>query len=378
MKIAIIGANEFQSKLILECKKQNFETHVFAWDNGAIGKNYCDYFYNISITEKELILEHCKKIGIDAVLSIGSDLAIITVNYIAENLNLIGNSINSTLLSTNKYEMRKKLNSVGIPSPKFIKTSNKDISITNLSFPVIVKPTDRSGSRGVTKVYENSSKLSDAIAHSLNESFIKEVIIEEYISGKEYSFEFISQNGFHNFLAITEKFTTGAPNFIERAHFQQPTIDNTILNSAIALCKKALNALNIVNGASHIELKVNNNSIIIIEVGARMGGDFIGSDLVKLSTGYDLTKAVLDISLGKEIFVNKTKQNYSFVYFFFNKNDVLKYKKHYQTFQKFIIEENIDTKYSYSKVSDSSNRHGYVIFQFNSLNDFQLIKEILL
>lgn len=378
MKVAIIGANEFQTKLILECKNQNLETHVFAWDKGAIGKNYCDYFYNISITEKERIFEHCKKIGIDAVLSIGSDLAIITVNYIAENLNLIGNSMSSTLLSTNKYEMRKKLYSSGIPSPKFIRTSDKNISINNLSFPIIIKPTDRSGSRGVVKVDKNTSALANIITNSLNESFINEVIIEEYISGKEYSFEFISQDGVHNFLAVTEKFTTGAPHFIEQAHFQQPVIDNIIFNNAINLCKRALDSLDIRNGASHIELKINNSSIIIIEVGARMGGDFIGSDLVKLSTGYDFTKAVIDVALGRKISVHKSKQNYSFVYFIFNTTDMHKFKKHYNILKYFIFEENIIVKDSYSKVSDSSNRHGYAIFKFNSLKDYKTIKSILL
>ena len=64
-KIAIIGANEFQNKLVLKAKELGIETHVFAWEDGAVAKENSDFFYPISITEKEKILEICKKIKID-------------------------------------------------------------------------------------------------------------------------------------------------------------------------------------------------------------------------------------------------------------------------------------------------------------------------
>lgn len=379
MKIAIIGANEFQNKLILKCKEKNIETHVFAWEDGAVGKEYCDYFYPVSIVEKEKILDKCKEIGIDGILSIGSDLAMLTVNYVAEELNLIGNTIESTILSTDKFEMRKAFLNNNVSCPKFmiVKENIKDLKNKEIDFPCIVKPTDRSGSRGVTKV-EKYEELEIAIKKAINESFNKKVILEQYIGGKEYSMEFISDNGNHTFLAITEKFTTGSPNFIEKAHLQPARINNETLERAIEVAKKGLDALMVKNGASHIEIKIENNNIFIIEIGARMGGDFIGSDLVKLSTGIDFTELVLYKCLDKEIKANKLYNKHSFVYFIFDEEDILKVKNNYNILKPYIVEENIEKKDKYNKVTDSSNRHGYILFQFDKYDEFKEVEKILL
>ena len=85
-KIVIIGANDFQKPLILKAKEMGYETHVFAWREGATGAEDADYFYEISIVEKDEILKICQKIQPDAVATIGSDLANITVQYLAEKL----------------------------------------------------------------------------------------------------------------------------------------------------------------------------------------------------------------------------------------------------------------------------------------------------
>lgn len=378
MKIAIIGANEFQTKLILKCKENNIETHVFAWEEGAIGKKYSDFFYPISIVEKEKILSKCKDIGIDGIISIGSDLAVITVNYIAEQLNLIGNSMESTVLSTNKYEMRKALRNYNVECPKFISINEGEVDTVdiNLSLPMIVKPTDRSGSRGVTKV-ETYDDLEQAIDNAFNESFSKKIIIEEYIGGKEYSMEFISDNGSHKFLTITEKFTTGAPNFIERAHIQPGRINEEILKQAIETAKLGLDALKIENGASHVEIKIEDSKVFIIEIGARMGGDFIGSDLVKLSTGIDFTQAVINKALAKKIEITQLYNKYSLVYFIFNEKDYIKIKENYDLLSRYIIEDKINNEIEFKAVTDSSNRNGYLIFQFDTYKEFKRIEEVL-
>ncbi len=147
-KLVIIGANDFQNQLILKAKSLGYETHVFAWEDGSIGEKTADYFYPISIKEKEEILKECKKIKPDGVCSIASDLAIITVNYVASKLGLPCNSIESNLQCTNKYVMRQKLRDAGIKTPKFLKVGEKDkkIDVSEMHFPLIVKPTDRSGS----------------------------------------------------------------------------------------------------------------------------------------------------------------------------------------------------------------------------------------
>ena len=241
MKIAVIGANEFQNKLIIKAKEMGIETHVFAWEEGAIGKENSDFFYPISIIEKEKILEICKKIKIDGVCSIASDLAMHTVNFIANKLNLSGNSLECTELTTNKYKMRERLSKFNLPCPKYILVKDvENIDIKELIFPLIVKPTDRSGSRGIYKV-NNNVELKSAIKLALEESFSQEILIEEYILGDEYSVESISEKGIHKVLQITKKYTTGAPNFIEKGHIEPTEIDNDLYKKIEQLNNKINN-----------------------------------------------------------------------------------------------------------------------------------------
>ena len=113
-KLVIIGANDFQNQLILKAKSLGYETHVFAWEEGAVGKSTADYFYPISIVEKEEILDKCKQIKPDGVCSIASDLASITVNYVAENLGLPCNKMKYSAIQTNKYKMREAFMAAGM------------------------------------------------------------------------------------------------------------------------------------------------------------------------------------------------------------------------------------------------------------------------
>ena len=162
--------------------------------------------------------------------------------------------------------------------------------LSGFSFPIIVKPTDRSGSRNIMKL-ESLEGVLEAVNAACESSFEKKAIVEEFLVGKEYSMETISYNGKHTYLATTKKFTTGAPNFIETGHIQPCDLSDEIIEKAKEIVFSALDALHIENSAGHSEFKVDENgNIRIIEIGARMGGDCIGSDLVYLSTGNDFVK----------------------------------------------------------------------------------------
>ena len=92
-KLAIIGASYLQEPLIQKAKSMGIETHVFAWAANDVGEKSADYFYPISIIEKEQITQKCREIGIDGICTIASDLAVITVNYVANQLHLNANSM---------------------------------------------------------------------------------------------------------------------------------------------------------------------------------------------------------------------------------------------------------------------------------------------
>lgn len=300
-RLAIVGASHFQNPLIEKAKEMGCETHVFAWECGDVGEKTADFFYPISIIDKNAILEECRRIGIDGICSIGSDLANIAVGFVASELNLVCNSVDAIYRSTNKHAMRETFAVAGDPSPwSVLAREGERCDISDARFPIIVKPVDRSGSRGITKL-TSSTGLQEALQEAYENGFRKEAVVEQYVTGEEFSVEFASWKGCHTFLALTKKYTTGAPHFIETGHLEPAQIDDALCVRISETIKHALNSLGIEYGASHAEVMVDETgSVWIVEIGSRMGGDCIGSDLVRLSTGIDYVGAVVDIALGEQ------------------------------------------------------------------------------
>ncbi|WP_462415176.1 ATP-grasp domain-containing protein [Cloacibacillus evryensis] len=361
-KIAIIGANNAINNLILKAKEKGYETHVFAWKCGDVGEQTSDYFYPISVAEKEAILNVCKHIGVSGVASVTSDFAVNTVNYVARNLGLTCNSEKTDIYARNKYIMRCAFRDAGLYVPWFRKIEKTDAisSIKDITYPLIVKPIDRWSSKGVTQV-NSSDGLKSAVELAKNESLNEEAIIEGLIDGPEYSCECICYHGEYHALAMTQKHTTGFPHYIETGHSQpsdipdneRPMIEKTIF--------KALKALDIKNGAAHVEFKnLMNGNIGIIEIGARMGGDCIGTDLVQLTTGYDYLGMVIDVACGKEPDMQKG-QHYSSarVTFILDTEDYETYLKNKANGH--ILYESEITGDTSGLVTDSATRHGYYI-----------------
>ena len=368
-KLVVIGANDFQNPLILKAREMGFETHVFAWKDGSAGEKTADFFYPISIVERDAILKECRRIRPAAITSIGSDLAMLTVNEVAGSLGLPCNSMECTRISTNKYAMREAFSAAGVPVPKFRRidgeTEAKEVS--ELKLPVIVKPTDRSGSRGITKLSDWGGFL-EARRIAVGNSFEKKAVVEEYLTGEEYSCECISYRGTHHLLALTKKYTTGAPHFIETAHLEPSGLSAEQAEKIKQAIFKALDALMVENGASHTEFKIDENDMVkIIEVGARMGGDCIGSHLVPLSTGYDYMGMVIDIACGKRPkLLTSSREQAAYVRVLFCHEDLRLLEELKQKAPEHIHFISDMAPITDSKVTDSSTRFGYYILTFES------------
>lgn len=361
--IAIIGASYLQRPLVEKANQMGLRTICFAWSKGAVCREICDTFYDISIVEKEQILEICKQEQVDAICTIASDVAAPTVAYVAEKMGLVGNSYECSVRANNKFLMRNAFVRSGVPCPRYMMvTTIGQVLTKNFQYPLIVKPSDRSGSAGVTKV-ECKEQLISAVEIALSISFKKEAMIEEYIDGREISVESISYKGKHYPLQITDKVTTGAPHFVELEHHQPSNLSDEMFDIIYKITNTALDALGITNGASHSEYKITKEGrIAVMEIGGRMGGDFIGSDLVMLSTGYDFVKGVIEVALGSFTQPEKTNQKCSGVYFLCKETEKLKavienYNKYPEIIEAVISDNNL------KNVTCSADRSGYFIYQ---------------
>lgn len=369
-KIAVIGASYLQQPLVLKAKEMGHLVICFAWREGAVCADIADRFYPVSIVEKEQILAICEEEKIDGICTIASDVAAPTVAYVAEHLGLRGNSYEAACRANDKFQMREAFSKANLPCPQYrlIDSDNQLLGV-DWHYPLIVKPVDRSGSLAVMKV-NNYDELSSAVQDAMKFSFKHQAIVEAYVEGREISVEFISYGGRHYPLQITDKVTTGAPHFVELEHHQPADLSKEMFERIYSLTADALDALGVTNGASHSEYKITSDGTpFIMEIGARMGGDFIGSDLVHLSTGYDFLKGVIDVALGFFLPPHFLYMNCAGVYFLCKETEKL--KKYFTDNKQF--PEIIKCEWDGSQLRNvcrSADRNGYIIY--HSENKWQI------
>lgn len=364
----ILGTNEYQNPLILHAQELGYETHVFGWPVGEIGEKTADVYHPVNVMDFDKMWEECQKLQPCGVVSICSEVCMHPVNYLLRKMGIPCNSEWTEKISTDKYLMRKAMKEGGIDSPNFMLATNKmnekEIrdAIKDFHYPLIVKPVDLSSSRGVMKI-EDESKLKEALKYALEWSEKKEVIIEEFIEGLEYSGESIAYQGKYKLLAVTEKHTTGAPHFVETGHRQPAPLAEGMFEKIEETLYKAFASMKIEYGAIHPEFRITKEGkIYFMEIGTRMGGDCIGTDLTPLSSGYDFMGMTINVGCGKKpdftkIFAPKEAE----IHYIINQQDLDEYHRICKEEPSTIWRKSEIKPLSGKPVLKSADRAGYYI-----------------
>ena len=370
--LAVLGASLFQEPLIRRAQELGCTVHAFAIPANDVGEAVADIFHPISTADKEGVLQICREIGADGICTIGSDFNNVVATWVANQMGLPANTDECAHISSDKEAMRAAFSANGDPSPRSVPVSKgsalPDI-LDQMPYPLIVKPSDRSGSRGITLV-RSASELAAALESAWDVSFAGMALVEDFLVGDEFSVECVSWEGEHTILQVTRKFTTGAPGFIETAHIEPPLLPDETVAAIKDVVTHALTTLGIRQGAAHAELKVSDEGRIgIVEIGSRMGGDFIGSDLVELSTGIDFVGAVVDCALGVAPDLEPhAQQRYAAVRFVLTDEDADALERLEQSRPEVIVRSDWKRPDG-NQVTDSSTRYGYVILAADQLDD---------
>ncbi len=316
--VLILGASELQVPAIIAAKKRGIITHVVDFDEKATGIQYADHFYNISTLDYKGILSLAKEKSVDGIMTICSDRPMTVIAKVAKELGLHAISPESAYLATNKAAMRKALKEEHVPIPEFRIIRNfEEFSkrAEHFSKPFIVKPSDNSGSRGITLVTQ-TDEWESAYRYASENSSDEIVLIEEFMVGPEVSVEIMVSHEEVQIIQITDKITTGEPHFVEMGHTQPSRLPEDIKDQIKRISIDAVKALKIHTGPAHVEVKVTDGGAKIVEVGARLGGDYITTDLVELSTGYDMVDAAVLCSLGYEVIAKSLQSRHSAIRYF--------------------------------------------------------------
>ncbi|MBD5292622.1 MAG: ATP-grasp domain-containing protein [Bacteroides sp.] len=277
------------------------EVAVADYNPDAVGIPFADRYFNASTIDIDAIVRVAREYRPDGIMTLATDMPMRSIAAATQSLGLPGISMESAVKSTDKIEMIKAFKEHGVASPWFFEVaSSEELEEVRdkIIVPCIMKPADNSGSRGVT-IINSLVKLEAAYKYSVEQSRNGKVIIEEYLQGDEVSVEVITYGGEPHVLQVTDKLTTGVPYFVEMGHSQPSKFIGEDLDKISELAKAAVKAVGIRNSPAHVEMMVTNDGPKMIELGARMGGDCITTHLVPLSTGIDMIKAAIDISLGR-------------------------------------------------------------------------------
>ncbi len=301
-RIVVLGASILQVPAIKKAKEMGLSVAVVDYNEAAVGIQYADRYYNVSTIDEQGVLLAAKDFKADGIMTMATDKPMKSVAYACEKLGLSGITYDTAIKSTDKVEMMKAFAKENVNHPWFFHLKSIfDLNLIEdkLSYPCVCKPIDNSGSRGVILI-NDPTELETAVKFSSTQASSGGLILEEYLLGDEVSVEIAVVNSIAHVVAVTDKLTSGPPHFVEMGHNEPSRLPVQDLRKIEALAIKACQAVGISDGVAHVEIILTNKGPKLVELGARLGGDFITSHLVPLSTGVDLVKATIQIALGEK------------------------------------------------------------------------------
>lgn len=321
-KLLVLAAGILQVPVIKKAKEMGVYVVAADGDPNAVGLKLADKPIVVNITSEEDMLRVAREEQIDGVIHPCSEVCPYVMGRINEELGLSGITREMSLRATNKHLMREAFEKYGAPSPKSFCFENAeeawDCFCNELPNDGILKPSRNSGSRGIAKVEKGLNSLKgvtkeefvELFERSKAESRDKSVMLEQFVEGPEFSVEIIVWKGQVNVLTVTDKKTTEAPYFVELGHNQPSTFPTEIVEKIKSAAVAGVKALQVNNCACHAEVKVQDGDAYIMEIGARMGGDFISTELTHLSTGIDMVAAAINCALGIEPCLEPTEETH--------------------------------------------------------------------
>ena len=297
--VLIFGVGPLQKSIINRAKRMGLFTVGIDPAEDAVGKDDVDAFEVVGGQDFSGTCAVVDKYGIDAIVTAATDKPLVMMARVAEKYGFPFYSVDTAQWSTDKFLMKQRFMEGRIPCAKgrLVKSVRE---VEDFEYPVIVKPRDNSGSRGV-KLCHCKEELDASMREAFEVSKLDTVLVEEFIDGPEYSIEGLHYGGESVVIQFTEKKTTEFPYNVELGHKQPARLTNEQKEAIHAILVKIGEALKFENCPSHTELKITDKGIVVIETSPRLGGDYITSTLVPLSSGINMEDQLLRISLGEMV-----------------------------------------------------------------------------
>ena len=311
MKLLILGAGNCQLNSILKAKQKGHIVISSDYYTNAPGKDFCDFKELASTFDCFSNIEIAKRYSVDGVMTIGTDQPVLTVAKVCEALNLPSFIDTKTAKNvTNKKFMKRLFKETEIPTPnyKILNKAFKDEEIENIKFPVVIKPLDSQGQRGVLKLYSITqirARFDEVLSFS-REGYI---LLEEYYKSDEITVSGWVADSEVTILTVTDRVT-----FENESHIGICTAHNfpsknlkKYYEEIRSVTIKIVEVFEIKNGPIYFQMLIGDEGIKVNEVACRVGGAY-EDELIPLLTGIDILDMLIDYTLGNPVDYRKLRQ----------------------------------------------------------------------
>ncbi|GAA0178032.1 hypothetical protein SH2C18_11540 [Clostridium sediminicola] len=383
MKFLVLGGGNCQLNLIKKIKSLGHTVIVSDYYDDAPGKALCDIKSLTSTFDIEANISLAKKYNIDAVVTAGTDQPVFTAAKVAKATKIpFALSVSGARNVTNKKYMKELFVDNNIPTNEFVvidETFNLD-QISHLRTPLVIKPLDSQGQRGVLKL-DSYDDIKKNFSNVLSFSRVNEILVEEYYPSDEITVSGWVCNGTPYILTVTDRVTyCNYPNIgICTAHNFPSKYFKRYNEEILSISNKIVKSFKIENGPIYFQMLIGNEGIKVNEIACRLGGAYEDISIPYL-TGIDILQLLIDSSLGKTINEDKLKKysldnnlKLSSVQLLFSDSGTVSYITKSESINK--LPGVIDCNYSISEgskiepITNATQRIGYAVISGESPSD---------
>lgn len=312
-KLMLLGGSAQQVTAIREARNMGYETVLCDYLPDNPGQYAADHYYNISTTDREAVLNTARKEQIDGILAYASDPAAPTAAWVAEQMHLPGNPFHAVETLCSKQLFRLFLKSHGLNCPESFSYQNVADALKDASafpYPVLVKPSDSSGSKGVT-LLKSSDGLQEAAEAAFSFSRAHEIIIEEYVQkSTQYLIggDLFIVNGKVVLWGLMNCYRDEQINpLVPMGKSYPPFLSDVQLRLVKETLQKMVSELPIQNGAMNVELVLDQKDrVFVLDAGPRNGGNMI-PELMGMIFDQDIVRMTIEAAMGKQIQLKETE-----------------------------------------------------------------------
>jgi len=322
-RLLILGGTYFQIPAIKYAKDRGYYVITCDYLPDNPGHKLADEYYNVSTTAKEEVLKLAESLHIDGILCFASDPAAPTAAYVSEKMGLPGNPYDKICLFGEKHLWRQFLKENGFLVPKAKSyTSFNDIDANEWKYPVMVKPVDSSGSKGITKVID-PNQLEEAFQYALGYSRLKIILIEEYIEkvGPQIGGDGFFGDSHLDFVCYGDQVVDEGINGYVPCGMKFPTrLDEKMQNRITSDIERAIQLSGLKNLSFNLEVMIDkNDNVYLMELGPRNGGNCI-PEVIQNYTGVNMVGLAVEAAMGNNLSINPIKSDHCFAYYALHSN----------------------------------------------------------